>query len=211
MRALGTRSADGTHFAPEEIVSGSFRTMLGTVTTVNAAQGQLTIKDNQTKQPLTVVISPDSIVRRVPEQMAQMIAMRAQGGGPGTMGGGGGAGQQGQARPSGQPPAGGAPQGGEQAGGFRRMGGGPGGGFDIQAMLERLPQVQLAELKPGDVLIVSSTVGADPTRITAINVIAGADTLIAMLQPRTPQGAPAGASLGSTGLPSGLDFGIGLP
>src|SRR5205085_53221 len=178
--------------------TGSFRPVLGTVTAVNAAGGQIAIKDNQTKQPLTVVIGQDSIVRRVPEQMAQMMAMRAQGGGgPGMMGGGGGAGQrpEGQARPAGQPPAGGPPQqGGEQAGGggFRRMGGG--GGFDVQAMLERLPQVTLAELKPGDVLIVSSTVGADPTRLTAINVIAGADTLLAMLQPRQ-QGAPAAPNL----------------
>ena len=215
LRARGTRSADGTHFTPEEIVTGSFRNLLATVTTVNAAGGQITVKDNQTKQPLTVVISPDSVVRRVPEQMAQMMAMRGQGGGPGMSGGGAGQRTEGQARPAGQPPAAGAPpQGGEQAGGgggFRRMGGGPGGGFDVQAMLERLPQVQLAELKPGDVLIVSSTVGADPTRITAINVIAGADTLLAMLQPRTQQGAPAGAGLGSTGLPAGLDFGIGLP
>ena len=216
LRALGERSADGARFTPEEIVSGSFRTLLGTVTAVDAAQNQITIKDNQTKQPLTVVISHDSTLRRVPEQMAQMMAMRGQGmGGPGMMGGGGGRpeGGQGQGRPAGQPPAGGTPppQGGEQGGaGQRRFGGPGGGGFDVQQMLERLPAATLADLKPGDVIIVSSTVGADPTRLTAINVIAGADTLIAMLQPRQQQQTPGAAGLG-TGLPAGIDFGIGLP
>jgi hypothetical protein len=205
LRALGERTADGTHFTPEEIVTGSFRTLLGTVTAVNAAQNQLTIKDNQTKQTLTVVISQDSSLRRMPEQMAQMMAMRGQGGGPGMMGGR----PEGQGRPAGGQPA----QGGEQAGAGGPGGTGPrrmGGGFDVQSMLERLPQTTVAELKPGDVIIVSSTVGADPTRLTAINVIAGADTLLAMLQPRQQQQQQVGGNLG-TGLPAGLDFGIGLP
>src|SRR5205085_3858970 len=213
LRALGERSADGARFTPEEIVSGSFRTLLGTVTAVDAAHNQITIKDNQTKQPLTVLISQDSSLRRLPEQMAQMMAMRGQGGagGPGMFGGGRPGGPGGQPPANGQPPTGGPPQQtGEQGGmGARRMGGG--GGFDMQAMLERLPPTTVAELKPGDVIIVSSTTGADPTRLTAINVIAGADALLAMMQTRPQQTGPAGANLGSTGLPAGLDFGIGLP
>ena len=209
MRALGDLSTDGTRFTPEEIVSGSFRTLLGTVTAVDAAHNQITIKDNQTKQPLTVLVSQDSSLRRMPEQMAQMMAMRAQSGGaggPGRVGGGRPGGPGGQPPANGQPPSGGPPQqGGEQ--GARRMGG---GGFDMQALLERLPQTSVAELKPGDVIIVSSTTGADPTRVTAINVIAGADALLAMMQTRQ-QAGPAAANLGSTGLPAGFDFGMGLP
>ncbi|HYX41196.1 MAG TPA: hypothetical protein VE821_05845, partial [Pyrinomonadaceae bacterium] len=101
------------------------------------------------------------------------------------------------------------PQGGEQGGmGARRMGG---GGFDMQALLERLPATTIAELKPGDVLIVSSTTGADPTRLTAINVLAGADALLAMMQTRQQQAGPRAAGLGSTGLPAGFDFSMGLP
>lgn len=216
LRALGERSPDGARFTPQEVVSGTFRTLLGTVTAVDAAHNQLTIKNEQ-KQLLTVVIGQDSSLRRVPEMMAQMMAMRGQGGGGMMAGGGGGGGNrpEGQGRPAGQPAAGGTPpQGGEQGGagaGQRRMGGpGGGGGFDIQGMLERLPATTLADLKPGDVLIVSSTVGADPTRLTAINVIAGADTLLAMMGPRQQQQGPGGQGLG-TGMPAGLDFGIGLP
>jgi hypothetical protein len=209
MRALGEMNADGAHYAPEEIVSGSFRTLLGTVTAVDAAHNQITIKDNQTKQSLTVVVSQDSSLHRMPEQMAQMMALRAQGGGAGGPGMFGGGGRSGSGQAGGQPAAGGPPQGGEQGGmGARRMGG---GGFDMQALLERLPATTLAELKSGDVLIVSSTTGADPTRVTAINVLAGADALLAMMQTRRQQGGPSAASLGSTGLPSGFDFSMGLP
>lgn len=208
LRALGERSTDGARFTAQEVVSGTFRTLVGTVAAVDAAHNQLTIKNEQTKQTLTVVVGQDSSLRRMPEMMAQMLAMRGQGGGPG-MGGGR---PEGQGRPAGQPGAAGGPpagQGGEQGGGMggRRMG----GGFDVQNMLERLPATTLAELKPGDVLIVSSTVGADPTRLTAINVIAGADALLAMMGSRQQQQqGPAGQGL-STGMPAGLDFGIGLP
>jgi hypothetical protein len=211
LRALGERNEDGTRFTPEEIVTGSFRTVIGTVTAVDAAHNQLTIKNEQTKQPLTIIISQDSLLHRMPEQMAQMMAMRAQGGGgPGMFGGRPGGAQPGSQPPAGGPPAGGQPAGGEQGGmGQRRMGGG--GGFDLQALLERLPPTTFAELKAGDVIIVSSTAGADPTRLTAINVIAGADALLAMMQPRPNQTGPAAPNLGSTGMPAGLDFGIGLP
>jgi hypothetical protein len=213
LRALGERSADGARFTPEEVVSGSFRTLLGTVTAVDAAHNQLTIKNEQTKQPLVVLISQDSTLRRMPEMMAQMMAQRGQGGGPGMSGGGGR--PEGQGRPEGAPPAGNAQQGGEGRPQREGGAGGPGGmrrgGFDVQAMLERLPQTTLAELKPGDVIIVSSTTGADPTRVTAINVIAGADALLAMMQTRPQQQQQSAGGNVGTGLPAGLDFGIGLP
>jgi hypothetical protein len=91
-------------------------------------------------------------------------------------------------------------------------GGGAAGGFDLQEMIERLPAAQLAELKPGDVLIVSSTVGQDPTRMTAITILAGAEPVLLALQsgPARPAGARGGADI-SSGLPSGLDLGIGIP
>jgi hypothetical protein len=82
-----------------------------------------------------------------------------------------------------------------------------GGAPDMQDILERMPTVAITDLKPGQFIIVSSTVGADPTRATAIALVTGLD---ALLQNAAAQrgGAP-GASLG---LPSGaLDIGIGLP
>ena len=129
-----------------------------------------------------------------------------------------GPGGPGGAAPSGggQPAAQGNGQGNAQqrpqgAGGPGGPGGGrPGGGFNINEMLERLPTISIADVKVGDTIIVSSTQGVDPHRLTAISLVAGADTLLAMLAPRPQPGQatpnPA-AGLGS----SGITFGIGLP
>ena len=97
--------------------------------------------------------------------------------------------------------------GGDQTGGGqRRMGGGP----DMQEMLERMPAVTVADLKPGEMVIVSSTVGADPTRATAIALVTGLDALLQ--NAAAGQRAGRGAQGASLGLPSGaLDIGIGLP
>ena len=46
---------------------------------------------------------------------------------------------------------------------------GAGGGMNIQDMLERLPTIAIADVKAGDTIIVSSTKGADPARLTAID------------------------------------------
>jgi len=84
-----------------------------------------------------------------------------------------------------------------------------GGGGDFQDMLERMPRLTLAELKPGDVIAVSSTQGADPARVTAITLVAGVDAILAAMQ--RPGGGGRAPNL-STGLPAGmLDFGMGPP
>jgi preprotein translocase subunit YajC len=206
LRALGERSADGTRFTPEEVVSGAFRQLVGTVTAVDPATREIKIM-TQDKRPLTIVVNQDSNLRRLPPMMAQMLAARAAGGG------GGGAGN-GQGRGGARPPqaaggegsgGGGEGRGGAGGGGGRRVG----GGFDPQDMLERMPQLTLAELKAGDMIVVSSTSGADPTRMTAIALIAGMDAVINALaaRPATPNIA-GGQDLG---MPGGIDLGIGLP
>ena len=113
-------------------------------------------------------------------------------------------------------PGGGAPPQGGQAQGPRPQGapGGPGGprggGFNINDMLERLPIISIADVKVGDTIIVSSTQGVDPTRLTAITLVSGADTLLAMLAPRPQGGQQAPNPAGGLGN-SGISFGIGLP
>jgi hypothetical protein len=194
LRALGERAADGTRFTPEKVVTGAFRTVVGTVTAVDAATGEIKITDSEKKQPLTILVKHDSVLRRFPSEGAGGMMMgRPQGAGTGQ---GTGA------------PRGGAPQ---TAGG---PGGGPGrgpGGFNIQDMLERLPTVTLAEVKPGEMIVVSSTKGADPTRLTAISLLSGAEPLLAMIAARQPQ-QTAGAPNPAGGLGnSGIQFGIGLP
>ena len=45
-------------------------------------------------------------------------------------------------------------------------------------MLERLPPMKLEELKAGDAVMLSGSSGADPTRVTAINLLAGVEPLL---------------------------------
>jgi hypothetical protein len=202
LRALGDRGQDPTHFNPEKVVTGSFRTVGGVVTEVDAATGEIKIKELEKKTPLTIVIKQDAVLRKFPQEMGAMMGgMRAGAGGPGG--------------PGGAPPAGGAPpQGGQGQGGARPPGGGPGGGGpgggrNINDMLERLPTISIADVKVGDTIIVSSTQGVDPSRLTAISLVTGADTLFAMLAPRPQPGQTAPNP--AAGLGGGITFGIGLP
>ena len=196
LRALGDRAEDGTRFTPQKVVTGSFHTVGGIVTAVDPATGEIKINDLEKKKPFTVVIKQDSVLRKFPP--ASELGMMG-----GFNRGGGAAG--------GAPPAGGQAQ-----GAARPQGAGPGGpggargGFNINDMLERLPTISVADVKVGDTIIVSSTQGVDPTRLTAITLVSGADTLLAMLAPRPTPGQAApnpAAGLGS----SGISFGIGLP
>jgi hypothetical protein len=204
LRALGDRSSDGNTFAAEKIVTGAFRTVAGTVTEINATTGEVKINDLQTKQPLTIVVKQDAVLRRFPP-MSEMGAMMAMGG-RGTGGPGG--------PPQGQSPSAGRPQGQNPVGGPGGPGTGrPGGGFNIQDMLERLPTITAVDLKVGDTVVVSSTKGADAGRLTAITLVSGADTLLNMIAARQQQQQPGqGAPNPAAGLGSGgFQIGIGLP
>lgn len=210
LRALGDRGEDPTHFTPQKIVSGSFRTVAGVVKEVDPATGEIKISELEKKTPLTIVIKQDAVLRRFPPASEMGAMMGGFGRRPEGAGGNGGqAPQGGQAQ--GQPQGAARPQGGGAGGpGAGGPGGMRGGGFNINDMLERLPTISLAEVKVGDTIIVSSTQGVDPTRLTAISLVTGADTLLAMLAPRPQPGQAApnpAAGLGN----SGITFGIGLP
>ncbi|HXQ72447.1 MAG TPA: hypothetical protein VN844_18265 [Pyrinomonadaceae bacterium] len=212
LRALGDRTDDPLRFNPQKIVTGSFRTVGGVVTAIDPATGEIKINELEKKTPLTIVIKHDAVLRRFPPA-SEMGAMMGGVGRGGNIGPGGpsapASGQApagGQAQPAARPQGSGGP-GGPGAGG---PGGRPGGGFNINDMLERLPTISLADVKVGDTIIVSSTQGVDPTRLTAISLVAGADTLLTMLAPRPQPGQAApnpAAGLGN----SGITFGIGLP
>lgn len=182
VRALGDRSADGTHFTAEKMVFGTFRNIGATVISVDAAQGTLMVKDLASGKPLLVRTGPDSQLHRLPPFIANMIAMfnagaEAGGGAPGQPGqgsGGAGRGAPGQS-------AGGS--GGAAASAYHRNPGGPGGGFggaprDFNQMLARTPAFSLSELKPGEPLIVVSTEGAKPSEVNAIAVLAGVQPIL---------------------------------
>jgi hypothetical protein len=206
LRALGERSANGSAFNAEKVVTGSFKTVAGTITAIDSATGEVKINDLQTKQPVTIVVKQDAVLRKFPAAN-EMGSMMMMGRGPGAAGAGAGqtppAGQAARPQPNGgQGRPAGSPEGGI------RMGG---GGMNIQDMLERLPTISIADVKVGDTIIVSSTRGADPARLTAITLISGADTLLNMLAARQPQAGGQTVPNPAAGLGSGIQFGIGLP
>ncbi len=80
LRVRGAKSDDGSSIQAEEIVSGSFKNLAGTIATIDAAAGTLTLKDLATKKTVTVTITANSNVRTLPPQAAAMFAARAKGG-----------------------------------------------------------------------------------------------------------------------------------
>lgn len=195
LRALGDKGADGTTFAAEEIVTGAFQTVAGTVKSVDTAKNEVLITDLRTKKDMMIAVSPTSLLKKFPEEMAQRMA-QFQGGG------------QGMARPAGQgnAPEGARPQGGGQGRGFG--GGQRGGGIDD--MLERFPTITPADLKPGDMIAVSSTKSENPDHITAIKLLAGVEPFLRAAQAQGGrQGRGGNQGMGDFNIP-GLD-GFSMP
>ena len=82
LRARGTRSADGTELAADEVVSGTFRNIAGLVTATDASANTITVMDLATKKPVTLAVTTDSQLRKLPPMVAQRIALRLRGGVP---------------------------------------------------------------------------------------------------------------------------------
>ncbi len=188
LRVRGTKSEDGSTIQAEEVVSGSFKNLAGTIATINAAGGTLTLKDLATKKTMTVTVTANSDIRKLPPQAAAMFAARARGGAaPGGPGGGAGAANGGgQASAPGAGGAGGGPRGPGGMGG--PGGGGRSAGGDLSQMLSRLPTETLADLKVGDaVMIVASQAEPNSQTVTAVTLLAGVEPILAA----TPSGSPA--------------------
>jgi hypothetical protein len=175
LRVRGTKSPDGSSITADEIVTGSFRNFSGTIASIDTAAGTISLKDLTTKKNVTVALVPNSDVRRLPAQMANMVAMRMRGGasgGPGAAGGARPAGAPGQEGPGGGRMGGGAPgAGGPGAGGA---------GGDLSRMLSRLPSETIAGLKTGEaVMIVASVPNGDAGKDTAITLLVGVEPILA--------------------------------
>lgn len=214
VRALGDKSEDGTKFTAEEIVSGAFLTTAGTVTAVNPETNEITINNILTKKDVVIVVSKSSVLKEFPEQLAQRLArfqmMRASGMMPQR---GAGRGGNDEGRP------GGTGEGNRADGrGEGRPGGGNGGGRgmrggSIDQMLERFPDITVADVKVGQMIAVSSTKTENAERVTAIKLLSGVEPFLT--QPQMAAGGrrgnrSAGQSPGFSipGLDSGGGFDV---
>ena len=83
VRALGTKSADGARFAPDEIVSGSFQTLTGTISEISPDKNELKISDQAGHQAVTVAVTKDSALRRLtPELLSALTPGKPAGANP---------------------------------------------------------------------------------------------------------------------------------
>lgn len=153
LRVRGDRSADGSSIQAEEIVSGSFLNLSGTLATVDPSAGTITLKDLATKKNMTVAITANSDLRQLPPEMATRFAARQRGGA--------------------ETAAGAPPQGGAQAGRARA-------GMDLSRLLARLPQETLAQLHTGEaVMIVASQAQPGSDHVTAVTLLSGVEPILA--------------------------------
>ena len=188
-RAAGERSADGTAFTADEILTGAFRTLAGTVKSVDVAKNEVVIADMQSKSDVTIDLGTASMMKKFPDEFAQRMAQMQGGAGAGAAGG-----QRPQGAPTGAAPANGA--------GRPMGGGGMRGGID--EMIERFPTITAADLKPGDVIAVSSSAGATPDRVRAIKLLAGVEPFLRIAQMQAAMSSMRDQSSPSLNIP-GLD------
>jgi hypothetical protein len=170
VRARGTKNVDGTEIAAQEIVSGSFKNIAGTVQAVNVGDQTLTVMDLTTKKAITIKVTADSQMHQLPAMIAQRIAMRLKGVSQQSAPGTGGTAQAPAAA------AGAAPAHSWNGGGA--AGNGNGGTPDLQRMLGRTPTVNLADLKKGDAVMIVSTEGTGDAPPTAITLLSGVEPIL---------------------------------
>lgn len=194
LRALGDRNPDGTAFTAEEIVTGAFQTIAGTVKSVDAEKKEVLIKNLQSGKDVTVVVSSAFLMKKFPAEAAERMAGLQMGGGVRPVG------QTGAAPVT--PPTGGQ---GQTPGAGRPGFGGRGGNVD--EMLDRFPDITAADLKPGDMIAFSSSKNANVDRIKAIKLLAGVEPFLRMAQATTGGQRSQGVQGGFT-IP-GLD-GVGF-
>jgi hypothetical protein len=187
LRARGNRSTDGNELTAEEIVTGAFRNIAGTISAIDSAAGTITVQDAISKKSIVVKITSDSQVRKLTPIMAQGIAMRLKGGAgaPGGANGGGSGGANTR-------PTSGSPQG--QGGGR----GGAGGG-DFQQILSRLPPVTIADLEKGEAVMIVTTEGEASGVVTALTLLGGVDAILRAAPDSSPAILLSPWSLGGGG------------
>ena len=175
LRARGNRNPDGSEVTAEEIVSGTFRNIAGTVISVDSSKNTVSISDLLTKKPVVVQVTADSQMRKLPAFVAMRIAMRLKGVNPEAIAGGvpGGGSALPNAAGSAAPGSGSSGSPGGNAGGSRQ-----GGGGDFQQMLGHMPEVKLADLQKGDAVILVATQGSEASAPSAITLLSGVEPLL---------------------------------
>ena len=192
LRARGSRSADGSELTADEVVSGSFRNIAGTIASIDSSAGTITVNDLASRKSVVVKVGGESQIRKLPAPMAQRIAARLKGtsadaastsaagqkpGGASTANGQGATRSAGEADP--------AQRSGQTTG-------------DLQQAISRIPSGTLSDLNKGDAVMIVATSGVQDGGVTAITLLAGVEPILEA-SPKNSQSILSPWSLASGG------------
>ena len=185
IQAAGERSADESTFKADKILTGAFQQYTGAVIATNVEKGEVTINDIKTKKPVTIAVGKSTVLmKQFPAEVAQRMAMAQQ---MAASGGGTmirppqGANQQVNQNPQQNP---------------NQMQGGGGNRGNINEMLERFPNITVADLKVGEIIGVLSSKTTNQEHITAIKLLSGIEPFTKIMQ------IPTGNRQGNSGVNS---------
>ena len=187
LRARGTRSPDGMELTADEIVSGSFRNIAGPITALDPGASTISVQDLLSKKTITLKITVDSQLRKLPPPMAQGIAMRLKGAPADT--------------PSNSSASTSAALRGDGTQRGSPGGGRPGGGGDLQQAISRMPPASLADLQKGDAVMIVATPAMPESNGIVITLLGGVEPILeaspkngasTLLSPWSLSSAPGG-------------------
>jgi Domain of unknown function (DUF5666) len=168
LRARGTRSEGGADFNASEIVSGTFRNIAGMVTSSDTANNTLVVQDLASKSAITLKITSESQMRKLPPQFAESLAARLRNQPAGGA----------QSPPSAQAAAPQLPAPSPQPGTNPGVSGQRGAGGDFQQMIARLPSAALSDLQKGEAVMVVTTQGNGKDPLTVITLLGGVEPIL---------------------------------
>jgi hypothetical protein len=175
VRVLGDKSADGSTVKAERLIYGSFRQIAATISSIHAETGEIKVTDLASKKPVEITVNSSSVLKKLSPVLAARLTQRFQ------------VRAASDSPPAGSPPAGAPPAGNR-------------GRDDLGQVLDRLPSVSLADLKPGDAIMVSGSSGGDSGRLTVISLLAGVEPLLTA-SPNATRDIMAGWNFGGESAP----------
>lgn len=221
IRVVGDKSADGTRVAAEEIFSGTVSRAVGTISEINAARGEVTIKNVQTGQLTIVAVGKNTTLRRitpeVADQLKQRFERRRQRQAERTMttttaAASGGAAQtplpqdrENRHRNRGERRSRANGDGGQTNNQNNNQDANEARNRNPQQMFENLPPITVADLKKGDAVLITATTGGSGAQMTAVSIVTGAAEMQQILQQTQGGGRRQGNM--SPGLPGNVGGG----
>lgn len=197
---IGQKNADGSEIKVEAITSGFYKTLPVQITSIDAAAGRIMATDLATKKPIAITVNAETSLKKLDDATAQQLARRLN---PTFQGEGRGRGRGGDA---GGPPAGGGNfagggfRGGDAAGGFQGRGGrGAGRPLDLGRIIDQQPSITLADLKPGEPIVVAGAATEDLSKLQALKLISGVDPILRAAPQNGPDPLAGNWSLGDVG------------